>query len=63
MNKDIKMPKDDINKNDEKIDEISQEINRTTRTKRRRKRKHRKLSLRFNELRNSTTDIRKKKTR
>ena len=51
----------DIDKNIEKIDEISREINKiknTIRKKRHKDPKHRELSLRANELMNSKTGIR-----
>ena len=51
----------DIDKNNEKIDEVSRKINRIKKIIRRRKRKnqeYRELSLRLNELMSSQTGIR-----
>ena len=58
-----RMLKTDLVKNDEKIDEISQEINRYEKTIRRRKQKDRnywELSLRLNEWNISKTDTKRK---
>ena len=61
MNEKIRLLEADIDKNDEKIDEISRETNRIKEVLRRRRqkdRKHRELSVEVNELKNSKTGIR-----
>ena len=61
MNKKSRMLKADIDKNNEKLDGISREIDRKRKTIRKRRhkdRKHGELSLRVNELMNSKTGIR-----
>ena len=63
MNKKTRMLKTDIDKNDEKIDEISQEVRRNKKAIRRRKQKDRRkreFSLRFIVLEISKTEIRNK---
>ena len=63
MNKKSRMLQADINKNNEKQDDIPREINRIKKAIRRRIQKnqdYRELSLRLNELQNLKTEIRKK---
>ena len=60
----LRMLKADIDKNIEKIDHISREIDRIKKAIRKRghkDRKHRELSLRIGELNNSKTELKNKR--
>ena len=62
-NKKIKILKADIDKNDEKLDEISQVINRIKKTiynRRQKNRDHREISVRVIDLNKSKTEFRDK---
>ena len=63
MIKKIRLLQADIDKKNEKIDEISREIRRikkTIRSRRKKNQDYRELSLRLNELKNVETEIRQK---